>query len=307
MRVDNCLIVPEHVYSSCSERPTVRGVKTGKLVELTGKPYYVIDTDMLAVELSEAEVSSLGLAKPRIQHFLAECGTLAKIVGPEKKGTTGFLVNDSQLFGRVVYGGTTMGGYSGAAYMIGSCLAGFHTSGGSVNGGFSASYIYATLCALRKVVPEDSSEWLANEFQLGKKIRIDRSWQDLDDIRVQVGGRYAVVARSALDKALGREWRSGDDQYITRKMKPECKPEVASTSVVPAKSSGESSRTNTPGGSSVSEETQDSVLSDLQMLIRESKTVSLKKLKQIRNLLKSSEQETVDTAGPTAAPAISTA
>lgn len=80
---------------------------------------------------------------------------------------------------------------------------GIHLHGGHVNSGYSASFIYSMLLHNAKMKAEDSEEWLTSLKQHGLQIVEDPEWQDLDESRIRVNGRYHIVDRQTLNKVYG--------------------------------------------------------------------------------------------------------
>nr|QED21515.1 hypothetical protein 1 [Stapleton virus] len=203
VRISDWLVLPAHVYSTTST-PMVRG-KQG-IFDLTGYDFEEIDTDLLAIKLDQKGWATIGTPVGTICHEIGQYGSFVSIVGISGKGTTGVLQDDPHVFGRIIYHGTTKPGYSGAAYSSGREIVGIHTNGGAVNGGYSASYILSMLNYLDKKINEDSPGYLQNAFRKGKKIRVDKRWGGLDEIRAQVNGRFAIFQRSSMRDAFGEDW-----------------------------------------------------------------------------------------------------
>lgn len=210
LRFREWLVMPAHVYSSVPE-PYVKGLKC---LSLKGCPYEDLDTDLIAIKLADRDWSQLAAPTAVISQVIPDKGVYVAVVGVVGRGTTGVLRHDPSVFGRVCYEGTTLGGYSGAAYTSGSQLVGVHTNGGAVNGGFSASYVWMLLNQKDKIKAEESEDWLRQAFQQGTRIKVDLGWGSPDEIRVRVGGKYAVVERSSMAKAFGPRWQvdiAGDE------------------------------------------------------------------------------------------------
>lgn len=202
------LLIPEHVFCQTLETEVIVRGPLGTDLDIKGKDYRSLGTDLLAVEISAQEASRLGLRKPVLHRGVPATGVYSKIVGPHNKGTTGPLKDDCCTFGRVVYDGTTLGGYSGAAYTIGEKLAGIHQAGGHQNSGFNAQYLYVVLKGILKIVEEDSEDWLNSLFEDGDEVEIDMSYQDEGRTRIKVKGVYHDVEDASMDKAFGaKAWR----------------------------------------------------------------------------------------------------
>lgn len=212
VRMQTFLVLPDHVYSYANAdtgRTFVMGrQKNSKGIEISNKDFITIDTDLIAVELSDTEWSTIGASVQAICHDIVESGSYSAIVGARGLGTLDVLRHDSRVFGRVVYNGTTRGGYSGAPYMVNNRIAGIHQSGGAVNGGYSASYVWVTLNAMLNRKEEDTADWITKVLKENRRIEVDDGWHDLETLRIKIGGKYAIVTREAAAKALGNDWRN---------------------------------------------------------------------------------------------------
>lgn len=204
VRFDDHLVGPDHVLGGEADRYAY-GKQT--YISLYGKDRLILGTDLVAVPLTKKDLSTLGLKSCSIAS-VPDSGAYAQIVGPVGKGTTGLLRNDARCFGRLVYDGTTLAGYSGSGYTIGTQVAGIHQNGGAVNGGFSASFVWARLKAALKQKPEASEDWLLGQMDAGKVIRWDSMSGDPDEVTICVGGLYSVVQRDSMTKAFGKDWDS---------------------------------------------------------------------------------------------------
>lgn len=189
----------------------------------------VIDTDVVALQISESEASSCGLSMARILLSVPDFGTLASICGPNKLGSTGVLVPDTTVFGGLVYSGSTVGGFSGAVYMVGDQAAGIHIAGGRRNVGYSLRLAYVTLCCLVRHSPEESVEWLETLYKrYRKRIQFDETWGDVDTARIKVNGQYSIVSKETLAQVVGdgKEWKgtiSYDDSSASHSKGPKGK------------------------------------------------------------------------------------
>lgn len=210
-RIEDCLVLPEHVYSeqdtAMVQVTTNNGTK--KFLDLKMLPYPVhLDTDLLMIDMSKnlKELSMMGLSKASICHEFADGGNLVAIVGPKSLGTTGIL-KWTDDFGIVEYSGTTAGGYSGAPYMKGDQVMGMHMHGGRTNGGVSASMIKATIDYKQEMVPETdlTVDTLRAYSKRQKRVRVDASWHHLDTMRIAIGGRVRIVDRRLFREAFPNE------------------------------------------------------------------------------------------------------
>lgn len=139
------------------------------------------------------------------------------IVSTGTKKSTGRVTINASEFGTLKYQGSTINGFSGAPYMVGSRFVGMHV--GSVAGnnvGIAANYVY---CVVRKIVsvkPESTAEWLMENVRKNKRNMTYRIAGD--DIYVQVGANFYSFDRDDKGvmeaiKELGTEryWKGPSD------------------------------------------------------------------------------------------------
>lgn len=207
VRIGDWLLVPDHVRSAVNGVPIeIRSMDQSRHVKLTPdemESLEIIDTDMCFVRLSGPRFAQMGLRSASVaQHLPEKLGAHCSIVGGFGKGTLG-TVTHSMLFGKVNYSGSTWNGYSGAAYMLGNSLIGLHLHGGSVNTGFSSSYLLALLKHVEKIETEDSTAWLEYQRDSGAVVVVDPAWRDVDEMRVRISGRYHILDRGLFNKTFG--------------------------------------------------------------------------------------------------------
>lgn len=217
VRMRDFLVLPDHVlsyYRRSGETGKVfafcdKGKASVKPVELTDKEVFQLDTDLVYLKLTHVEWSTMGAGTMNILHEIPPNGVYSQIVGHAGLGTTGQLRHDGTCFGRVVYEASTFPGYSGAIYVVANRIAGIHQSGSdTVNGGYSASYVWATISFLEKMQEESTEDWLREQyFDNDSWLEIDQTWHGLDTARVRVKGRYHIVMRESLDNVFGEEWK----------------------------------------------------------------------------------------------------
>lgn len=211
-RIDEWLVMPDHVKAAAAlKQLELRGVADGKglgfkMDKALLDSFVMLDTDLLATRLTEADFSRVGLRKVTVTPSLDEThGAFVQIVGPYGKGTTGNL-SHHQIFGKTIYTGSTFEGYSGSPYMAGRHVAGIHLHGGQFNGGYSASYILCMLKHHWKVHDEDTAEWLQTYVKDKRNVVWDNSYLDDEDVRVRVAGRYHIVRRDNMARVWGNDW-----------------------------------------------------------------------------------------------------
>lgn len=205
--------MPEHVWAGLPRSCHIRG-RTGvvpidreTLSNSDGRTRRVIniDTDVVAVEATPGEASLAGLQVAKIHNGDGAASSFAKIVGPNGKGSVGSLRASDTLFGYYVYNGSTVGGFSGAAYVVHDRPIAIHSSGGAHNYGYSMRLIYVTLLYHLKMKPEDTSDFLLDAFiNRKRRIRIDQSWGHSDTVRLQVDKQYHIMERDKVKAAVGK-------------------------------------------------------------------------------------------------------
>lgn len=201
------LVGPDHVLSDEDlEEKFAYGSQS--TVSLKGKERIALDTDLVMIKLTDKEFSTIGIAECRITG-LNDSGALAQIVGPEKKGTLGRLIHDKTIFGRVLYEGTTLAGYSGSIYASGHGTLGLHQMGGVVNSGYSASYVWMLVRQVLGLRFEDSDDWLMGQYKSGKRLKWNHHG-DPEFVQVCVNGLYSTVKTASMTKAFGNKWSDSD-------------------------------------------------------------------------------------------------
>lgn len=265
-----------------------------------------IGNDYICFIVKPAVFSRLGMSKPSIG-FVRDTGSSVRIVAPNGNTTYGTLLNDSNLWGNVVYSGTTTPGYSGAAYTSSNQLLAVHLHGGQVNGGINASYVWCMVQSQRKQDAEDSAEWLLSLQQTrGSAIHYDYGY--LDHVQVRVDGRYHLIALDRLTAENRRLMsRSNHDQFDDREsgimdipklpMVPTTVVPVTSTTAAPIAGSGEG-RDSSPslGGSSLKATKGKSELQSLQSSMDRLRA-RLEKLERSFQLKKKSKEPQPSTSG----------
>lgn len=194
------LVVPGHVLALAAaggDEVVVKGPAGQKSLKVTGE--IILETDLVALETTNQFLSSIGasVVKPGV----IDGKTSVTIAGPKGKGTVAPM-EASTMFGRLVYKGTTLPGYSGALYRVSKPVA-MHLSGGTVNLAISLSYVQLLLNRVAKEVHEATEDYLQKLYVSKVKIRAHRSPNDYDDIFLDIGGRYVGVDASTFSKVFG--------------------------------------------------------------------------------------------------------
>lgn len=205
--------MPEHVWAGLprdchiSGRSGAVSIDRETLSNSDGRARRVIyiDTDVVAVEATPGEASLAGLQTAKIHNGDGASSSFAKIVGPGGKGSVGSLRASDTLFGYYVYNGSTVGGFSGAAYVVHDRAIAIHSSGGAHNYGYSMRLIYVTLLYHLKMKPEDTSDFLFDSFiNRKRRIRIDQSWGHPDTVRLQVDKQFHIMDAEKVRAAVGK-------------------------------------------------------------------------------------------------------
>lgn len=275
---DNALVGPDHVLAVTPGKPKYASGSQG-VVCLDGKERILLDTDLVFIQLDDREVAAIGAKVAKIQP-LPVLGKSVQVCSPASVGTVGKLTHDTSSFGRVIYSGTTVNGYSGGIYCAGTSGLGIHHYGGPVNGGYNAQYISLLINEYHQRWPEDSEKWLTSQFEAGNEIE----WQPSGDpgyVRAKISGEYHSVTVDAMISAFGSDYHnhgklkkskgkknrgSYDDDFSFDYESGECQTSL--------------------GGSSNVDGPSDPELSDSQALLRLISQLSKKQLKQASSLLR---------------------
>nr|QXV86569.1 hypothetical protein [Solemoviridae sp.] len=221
----NYLLTPRHVCTLLSDDSVIfRGDAVrdfdiqsysvgGKTV---ARPVYSLDTDLVAIAISPDEFSAVKTKVAKI-HPKVPPNTTARIAGPDGQGSLGVLRDKPDLFGYVVYSGSTLPGFSGCAYVggAGDTVYALHLHGGAANTGYSLRLAYVTLLSVLRVRQEESGEFLERIFREEREvIWVDETYHDLDEVRIRAKGVYHVVPRHHIAKLVGRQDFGNKVQYV---------------------------------------------------------------------------------------------
>lgn len=290
------LIGPDHVL--CDDSEPKYGYGKVSCVKLDGERI-VLATDLVGIKLSPAVFSQMGVREAKLAPITAR--VFAAIVGPFSKGTSGSIMEDPTIFGRMMYTGTTMPGYSGAAYTAGSAVAAIHTNGGKVNGGYASKFVWMLICEHEKIrdatVLEATDDWIYGQYRSGKEMRWTPSPYDRDEIRLYAEGSYHTIHRSVMDKAFGgthwnddyiihrggKNFRNHKGYYDDREYEDD---DYYYEGVAAPDVAGEAENSNNLGGLSISKSSQGSGHRSPQTRMRELKTSLNNASAEIRRLRK---------------------
>lgn len=287
VRIDDDLVILGHVASA---PPKGQAVLKGhnRYIALDLDKMEALDTDVYALSMDDRMKADAGLKVMHAVKAIPVHGMHCQIVGPAGLGTTGIIRHDAAIFGRITYDGTTVAGYSGAAYTAGNILVGIHTSGGSVNAGYNASYLRICIQAKNKKVDE-SEEWLREQWDNGAEFWVDDRWYDDDYSRIKVGGAYHLVQRSSMRNVFGDQWEEDFHNSPSRMRKKNKKrheyTDYESIKVVPGETIASTSGASTlleksPGSADLAKSGLMTVLSKL----------SNRQVKQLKSLLIESQK-----------------
>lgn len=267
----NILVGPDHVLSDDDTMDKMAFGRQG-MISLRGKERVLLDTDLVMIKLTEKDMSQIGIKIAVIANLPIQ-GNFVSVVGPGSKGTIGAMNHDKTCFGRVIYDGTTMGGYSGAAYSMGASVVGIHQLGGVINSGFAARYVWMLAkYYLDKSVEESSDDWLRSKYDSGAEI----SWKHHPDpnyIEVFDGSNYSTVLKRSMDEAFGEVWENNPRISRARRRTYDDSFESAS---------GEQMDSSTSGASSSSEKAQELLQQNVLDVIKQYTSLSKTQQKSFR-------------------------
>lgn len=231
--------------------------------------------------LTDKDLSAIGVSVAKIGPVI-DPGTFGQVVGPECKGTIGQVQNDPLCFGRLIYSGTTLGGYSGSAYTAGNQVLGLHQMGGNVNGGYSASYVRNLLMVHLNQRFETDERTIVNQFKAGKRIYWKISG-DPSTVQVRVNGQYNLIDVETMFKAFGSDWQQNPELYHRKDLDRYGDYESALEVPSAGSSQGECHSSSCLGASSLSENSQGQVDLSVQSLTEMYQSMSNAARKRFRN------------------------
>lgn len=284
----NCLVGPDHVLTD--DRPKYAKGKQG-LVPLEGRERIPLEADLVMIELSDTEFSRVGMAVATIG-CLSKLGTTVTIATSLGAGTVSHARNNPDLFGEVIYEGTTREGYSGSAYMAGQSTIGVHVHGGRYNGGFSASFVQALINSYKKRYNEGTSEYLEKMYKEGKRIKAKSYGVEEVMIWDVDSGRYDLVKRSSVMRHFPNFEEDGFLVKKTRREYQDNNPDNVQ------ECSGESKTSKTSGASNILEQPRDSDDQQLLSLMNEFTKLSRSQRKDMLEYQRTLRQPIVTTPGP---------
>lgn len=179
--------------------------------------YTPFGVEMVNIVVPDVEFSKLGVTKAKFA-VLPNMDTVV-ITGPDGKSSMGQLritPPENFVMGKVLYGGSTLAGFSGAPYMKGNHVVGIHLHGGKGgNGGQEVLYLnqaYKIVTGITEEAnfgTEDSGSKMMEKF-ISRKESVDYTEIDGEFIVRDAGGHYhrtraEVIAKYELAQRLWQE------------------------------------------------------------------------------------------------------
>lgn len=197
---EDWLVGPDHVLAEDAVYAKGRQSK----VSLKGFERVKLATDLVAIRLKSDDWARIGVAVLKLGHV--EGSEFVSICGPAGTGTCGSMSLDHERFGWTVYEGTTMPGYSGAAYQKGPMAVSMHVHGGVVNAGYAAGYIWVLLKIHMKMYDEDTESYLREQHRRGTITRFRSSPWGGDEVIFEINGRFEFHRERNLAAHFGENW-----------------------------------------------------------------------------------------------------
>lgn len=274
------LVGPDHVLADSNTEKFARGRQSQ--VSLKGKDRIPLYTDLVAIKLTEKELSTIGVTECHLGPVPLN-GTLTQIVGVENLGTVGRISTDITTFGRLIYEGTTMKGYSGSAYTVGGAVVGIHLMGGAINSGVASKYVWCLMSRVLNVRTEDTADFLETLYEQGEVF----TWEnggDPDYYSLHIRGEYHNVTRAALERVVGRDRVLSEGRASTR-FRRQGYDDADPSNDFESKDAGEFSSSMMSGASSVPQNSQVSGVDLTLQAIAGYRSLSVKQRKKFQNSL----------------------
>lgn len=203
IRIENYLVTPAHNFHSGMKSFISNG---DKVIPITSVELHLAP-DLVAYELSEKDWSQLMVSKAKLAPLNRSANVSITSACDSKYSISELKVGD--LLGRCIYTGSTMPGFSGAAYMNGNSCVGMHQHGGAYGGGYEALYMYQRLKLALRRPDEDSAEFFMNEYK-----HYTPRYEELEDNAVVVRsqeGHYHLTTKDMMDRLKHLRERQSDD------------------------------------------------------------------------------------------------
>lgn len=206
------LITAQHCLSSEVSEIYLR--KGDKFFPVSIDQYEILGNDAVLIPVPENVFSKLCVRKPKYG-IVPAMGQAVSVLGLEGRGTTGLLENEKGRgsFGRVIYRGTTLGGYSGSPYYSGNVIYGMHTNGGHYNGGYNAMYLHvkAKIITDEPDEPQESPRLLDEWFDESEEENFNVEWEGDWAVVQHQSGKYVRIRKEAYYAAEAR-WLDRDER-----------------------------------------------------------------------------------------------
>nr|UCD55935.1 MAG: hypothetical protein 1 [Solemoviridae sp.] len=201
--IDEGFITAAHVVQDLDE---VVLSKNGVKLFYYRDDFVTLDGDMAILKVTAAQTQKLGLSKGKLSPtaITPNGGLIAQIVAFGKR-SAGF-VDVYPQFGYCKFGGSTIGGFSGAPYYLNKQIFGMHLGGNLDNIGYEAAYMRSVLRPSKTVRnsasydPEDSDDWLIEQANRFVDFSYDQNPYDPDEFRVKINNRYHMVSYEVLNE-----------------------------------------------------------------------------------------------------------
>ncbi|APG75920.1 hypothetical protein 1 [Wuhan insect virus 17] len=250
-------------------------------LDLKCLPATVFHQDHVAIELTQSQVSQLGLAPVRRIGVLDKRTSVA-IVGPNGLGSSGDaeMISDGSI-GQMSYTGSTIGGFSGCAYVSGSAVFGIHQAGGARNTGYTLSYLLKKLmlelgfCKRARVervaiyvcghpvytppcgdlsVPESSDQYFKDLYM--EKVPIKWETWGVDEVLIEIRGRTSVHDVGTLRRKFGRAWLENLSKPVGQRHARDFDDSIPECAAEPLEIPSQSGESRSPGALSESASSQ---------------------------------------------------
>lgn len=189
LRMEDYLVTPSHC---CRYGFAVWLIgQNGKHVKVDSEEL-VLCPDVSAFYVPAAQWSQLGVAMAKLGP-VALGSTVSVVSSADRQHTVGSL-QLGQSLGRVFYTGSTLPGFSGAAYMNGNVAVGIHCHGGASAGGYECLYVWCRLKHALVQSPESSEYFVKNLRGKRSKVRFEELGEGVVVLREPTGHYHLTNA-----------------------------------------------------------------------------------------------------------------
>nr|QHA33728.1 hypothetical protein [Atrato Sobemo-like virus 6] len=208
------LVTAAHVLSGASH-VRVKTARASLDIDLSRWVQAINCTDMSVVVITNDEKSTLGLSSGKLRAAAMTTRAYAH-VNSRGRAAIGYVREspDDTDFGRIVFDGSTIKGYSGSPYYMGNVIFGMHTGYNTMNGGMDAAYMVCMLkFAIRQNLiagenPEDSDAWVEDQLMKGRDHKITRTGGG-DEWQVKLAGQYFIVDDERMNELYNKARNTG--------------------------------------------------------------------------------------------------